>query len=185
MSGSTRLGQVVPWRGTIAFAWGLSAAVFSFAFVAILICMMFVLSPAAAHRDASNPLGVSWDGWASWVAIGVAWLVAIAMVTAGPGSGMVWKWAELRVVDPAGRELGYLRRATRPALLSGVVLAVMSVRHDSGGLLIGVALVLVALATALLDDARRGVVEKLLGLRDVTFGLVPADDVQAEPAARS
>ncbi len=185
MTESTRLGQVVPSRGNIVFAWGLSAVVFATAFVAFLICMMFVLSPVAVHPDSSNPLGLAWDGWASWVSMGVAWLLGIAMVTAGPRSGLVWKWAELSVVDASGRELGYLRRASRPALLSGVVLAVLAVRHDTGGLLIGVALVLLALATTLYDSERRGVVERLLRLRDVTWGLVPAAEAEAQAAARA
>jgi hypothetical protein len=182
MGASTRLGQVTPGRGAIAFAWGLSAVVFSAVFFAILISVMFLVAPAAAHPDPSNPLGISWDGWASWVSLGAAWLLGVVMVTAGPGSGLVWKWAELSVVDASGRELGWLRRATRPGLLSAVVLAALAVRHDSGGLLIGVGLVLIALATSLVDRERRGVVEKLLGLRDVTWGLVPVEDKQPAPA---
>ena len=185
MTGSTRVGQVVPGRGSIAFAWGLSAVVFATAFIAFVICMMFVLLPVAVHPDSSNPLGLSWDGWASWVSVGVAWLLAIAMVTAGPRSGLVWAWAELSVVDGAGRELGYVRRASRPALVSGVALAALAVRHDPGGLLIGAALVLLALATSLLDAERRGVAERLLRLRDVTWGLVPVAEAEAQAAARA
>ncbi|MFC6237085.1 hypothetical protein [Longivirga aurantiaca] len=172
----TVVGDVVPGRGAIAFAWAVSIAVFGLSFVATLVVTMLLVSPVAMRADASNPLGVQWDSWASWLCLGLALLVGTLMITAGGGSGLVWKWAELRVLDGTGAVASWPRRALRPLVLGVVVLAVLAVRHDTGGALIGIALVGVALGTSLAAADRRGVMERALGLRDVTYGQVPAPD---------
>ncbi len=172
----TVVGDVVPSRGAIAFAWAVSVAVFGLAFVATLVVSMLLVSPVAMRVDVSNPLGVQWDSWASWLCLGLALFVGTLMITAGGGSGLVWRWAELRVLDGSGAVASWGRRALRPMLLGAVVLAALAVRHDAGGALIGIALVGTALGTALAAADRRGVMERVLGLRDVAYGQVPAPD---------
>ena len=54
----TVVGDVVPSRGAIAFAWAVSVAVFGLAFVATLVVSMLLVSPVAMRVDVSNPLGV-------------------------------------------------------------------------------------------------------------------------------
>jgi hypothetical protein len=96
------------------------------------------------------------------------------MVTAGGGSGLVWGRAELRALDASDQVASWSRRAARPFLLGAVIVACLAVRHDLAGLILGFGLVLLALASALAAPDRRGVMERLLGLRDVTWGQVPA-----------
>ena len=172
--GRTVVGDVVPARGSIGFAWAVSSAVLALSFVATLVVMMLLLAPVAVHGDLDNPLGVQWDSWASWVSLGGALLVGTMMITAGGGSGLVWRWAELRVLDRSGADAGWVRRASRPLVLGAAVLACLSLLHDMTGLVLGIGLVVGALGTALLAPDRRGVVERLLGLRDVAWGQVPA-----------
>lgn len=179
MAASTRrtvVGPVVPSRGAIVFAWAVSAAVFSAVFVATLVVSMLLIAPVGMRPDPSNPLGVQWDSWASWVCLGLSLLLGTVMATAGGGSGLVWSWAELRVLDGSGEVAAWPRRAARPFLLSGVLVACLAVRHDGLGLAIGVGVVLIALASSVAASDRRGVVEKLLGIRDVAWGQVPAPD---------
>jgi hypothetical protein len=57
-----------------------------------------------------------------------------------------------------------------------VLLGFLAIRHDGLGLALGVGLVLLALVSSLVAADRRGVVEKLLGIRDVAWGQVPAPD---------
>lgn len=176
----TVIGDVTPSRGSIAFAWGLTTAVLGLSFFATLVVAMLVLSPVGMQADPSNPLGVQWDAWASWLALGLALVVATVMVTAGGGgSGLVWKWAELRVQLASGAPAPWLRRALRPFLLGAAVIGCLALRHDSGGLLLGLVLVAIALGTSLAAADRRGVLERLLGLRDVAYGQVPAPDAAA------
>jgi hypothetical protein len=52
----------------------------------------------------------------------------------------------------------------------------MALLHENGGLIVGLLIVGAALATSLLAADRRGVVERLMGLRDVAWGQVPATD---------
>lgn len=170
------VGVVVPSRGAVAFAWAASTAVFALVFVATLVVSMLVIAPVGMRPDPSNPLGVQWDSWASWVCLGLSVLMGTVMATAGGGSGLVWAWAELRVVDGSGEVAAWPRRAARPALLALVLLACLSIRHDGLGLALGVGFVLLALVSSLAAADRRGVVEKLLGIRDVAWGQVPAPD---------
>ena len=173
----TVVGDVAPSRGSIAFAWGLSTAVLALTFFATLVIAMLVLSPVGMKADPTNPLGVQWDAWASWVSLGIALLVGTVMVTAGGGgSGLVWRWAELRVQLVSGGQAPWVRRALRPFLLGAAVLGCLAVRHDNGGLLLGLVLVAIALGTSLAASDRRGVMERLLGLRDVAYGQVPAHE---------
>lgn len=174
--GRTVVGDVAPSRGTIAFAWAVSAAVFALAFVATLVVSMLLLSPVAMRADASNPLGVQWDSWASWVCLGLALLVGVVMITAGGGSGLVWRWAELRVLDGSGAPASWPRRALRPLLLGAAFIGCLAVRHDTGGFALGLVLVAIALGTSLAAADRRGVLERMLGLRDVAWGQVPAPE---------
>jgi len=175
-SARTVIGDVVPSRGAIAFAWGLTIVLFVVCFVAMQAFTMFLIAPIGAKPDPTSPTGLIWEAWASWVSIGISWLISLVFVTAGGGSGVVWHWAELRVIDGTGTQLSWARRALRPALVSAVVLACMAVLHENGGLLLGLSLVGIALATSLLAADRRGVVERALGLRDVAYGQVPAPD---------
>ena len=171
----TVVGDVAPSRGTIAFAWAVSTVVLGLTFTVVLVMAMLALSPVAMRSDPTNPLGVQWDAWASWVSLGIALLVGTVMVTAGGGgSGLMWRWAELRVQLASGAPAPWVRRALRPFLLGAAVLGCLAVRHDSGGLLLGLALVALALGTSLAAPDRRGVMERLLGLRDVAYGQVPA-----------
>lgn len=173
----TVVGDVAPSRGTIAFAWAVSTVVLGLTFVCTLVIAMLVLSPVGMRSDPTNPLGVQWDAWASWLSLGVALLVGTVMVTAGGGgSGLMWRWAELRVQRVSGAPAPWIRRALRPFLLGAAVLACLAIRHDDGGLLLGVLLVAVALGTSLAAPDRRGVMERLLGLRDVAYGQVAAED---------
>jgi hypothetical protein len=172
----TVVGPVVPSRGAITFAWAMSAAVFAAGFIATLIVSMLLIAPVGMRPDPTNPLGVQWDTWASWVCLGLSMLVGTLMATAGRGSGGVWAWADLRVLDGRGEVAGWPRRSARPLLLSAVVIASMAIRHDLLGVVLGVGLVLLALVSSLAATDRRGVVERLLGIRDVAWGQVPAPD---------
>lgn len=177
MTASTKrtvVGTVVPERGALAFAWGISAAVFALVFVATLVASMLLIAPVSVRPDPSNPLGVQWDSWASWVCLSLALLVGTLMVTAGGGSGLVWAWAELRALDSGDQVASWPRRAARPFLLGAVVVAFLAIRHDLVGLVLGVGLVLLALGSVLAAPDRRGAMERLLGLRDVAWGQVPA-----------
>lgn len=175
-SARTVIGYVVPSRGAIVFVWGLSALLFLVCFVAMQAFTLFVLSPLGAKPDPADPTRVTYETWLALLALGISWFVSVVFITAGGGSGAVWHWAELRVVDSAGTQVRWLRRALRPGLLSAVVLGSMALLHENGGLIVGLLIVGAALATSLLAADRRGVVERLMGLRDVAWGQVPASD---------
>ena len=175
-TGRTVVGDVVPGRGNIAFAWGLTVVLFVACFVAMQAFTLFVLSPFGAKPDPVDPNLVDFEPWVSLLALGISWFVSVVFVTAGGGSGVVWHWAEMRVVDGSGTQVSWLRRALRPGLLSALVLGSMAVLHENGGLLVGLLFVAVALVTSLLAADRRGVMEKVLGLRDVAYGQVPAPE---------
>jgi hypothetical protein len=117
----TVVGDVVPSRGAIAFAWAVSLAVFGLA-RGHPRRLVLLVSPVAMRVDVSNPLGVQWDSWASWLCLGLALLVGTLMITGG-GSGLV-AVGRAAGARRSGAVASWGARALRPMLLGAVVLAV-------------------------------------------------------------
>ncbi len=173
---SSRLEKVPPSTGAYLTWWAMDAVVAGFVFVGTLLCAAFVLSAWALHPG-DGELFARLDTWAVWLAVGVGYVAAVAVLSVGkdhrsPGQNL----AEVRTDDMAGRPARLGRRALRAALVLALLLGLAAVHW-----LLAVAGVLALLAVGLLTPQRRGLCTRLAGLRDYQTDLVQVRQGRTSP----
>jgi len=165
---STELDKVPPSRGSMVTCWAVDLLVAGFVGVGTGLCAVFLLIPWGLHSG-TDPVWARLDAWAAWLAVGVAFVASVLSISLGrdrrsPGHQL----AEVRTDDRHGRPASAPRRVLRAAILLAVVLVLGLLSW-----LLAVLGTIVLVATSALPADRRGLVERLAGVRDYQTRLVP------------
>lgn len=172
---SSHLEKRPPSRAALVTCWVVDVIVAAVVFLGTLVCALFVLSAWALHPG-DGPLYARFDDWAVWVAVALGFVLGVLAVSVGregrsPGHSL----AEIKTDDLAGHPAGRGRRFVRAAVPFAVALVLFPVSWLASA----VAFVLV-LATCLFGAERRGLAERVAGVRDYQTQLV---DGAPQPAS--
>ena len=171
---SSRLERVPPARASVAVAWGVDLIVAGVFFFATAVCVSFLLI-AWGLKPGDGSYYARLETWAA-VAAAVAGLVAATLATAvgrgqrSPGRQL----AEIKSSDTAGGAAPPWRRILRAAVLPVLCLAVAP-----ASLLLSAAVAVALLGTCLATSDRRGLADRVSGLRDYQTDLVPVTPAPA------
>jgi hypothetical protein len=168
---SSRLARVPPARASVTVAWAVDVVVAAVFFFCTMVCVLFVLIPWGIEPG-DTPVYARLHTWAAWTGAILGLLAAAAGTGLGrdkrsPGRQL----AEIRTSDLAGGPAAAWRRLLRAAVLPALCLAVAP-----ASLLLSAAVAVALLATCLVTSDRRGLADRLSGLRDYQTDLVPVTD---------
>lgn len=174
---SSRLERVPPARASVAVAWGVDLLVAGVFFVCTAICVTFLLM-AWGLKPGDGSYYARLETWAVIVAVVVGLVAATLATGAGQGQRSPGRQlAEIKSSDLTGGAAAPWRRLLRAAVLPVLCLAVAPASW-----LLSVAVAVALLGTCLATADRRGLADRLSGLRDYQTDLVP---VAPAPASGS
>jgi RDD family len=165
---SSRLERVPPARASVAVAWAVDLVVAGVFFTATAIILVFLLMPWGLEPG-DSPISARLHPWAAWT-VAIAGIIAATFATSlgrgqrSPGRQL----AEIKTTDLAGGPAPAGRRIVRAAVLPVLCVAVLP-----AGLWISAAIAVLLLCTCLVTSDRRGLADRVSGLRDYQTDLVP------------
>jgi len=165
---SSRLERVPPARASVAVAWAVDLIVVGVFFTATSLCLLLLLKPWAL-RAGDDAVTARLHPWAG-VLIAVGGILAATLATAlgkgqrSPGRQL----AEIKTTDLAGGPPPAWRRLVRAAVLPVLCVAVLP-----AGWWLSAAVAVLLLCTCLVTGDRRGLADRVSGLRDYQTDLVP------------
>jgi hypothetical protein len=168
---SSRLARVPPARSAVAVAWAVDVVVAAVFFFGTVVCVLFLLIPWGIEPG-DSPVHARLYTWAAWTGA----LVGLLAAAAGTGLGREKRspgrqLAEIRTSDLAGGPAAAWRRLLRAAVLPALCLAAAP-----AGLLLSAGVAVALLAICLVARDRRGLADRLSGLRDYQTDIVPVTD---------
>ena len=165
---SSRLERVPPARASVAVAWAVDLIVVGVFFTATTFCLL-LLFKSWALRPGDEAVSTRLHPGAG-ILIAIAGILAATLATAlgkgqrSPGRQL----AEIKTTDLADGPPPAWRRLLRAAVLPVLCVAVLP-----AGWWLSAAVAVLLLCTCLVTSDRRGLADRLAGLRDYQTDLVP------------
>jgi uncharacterized RDD family membrane protein YckC len=165
---SSRLERVPPARASVAVAWAIDLVVAGVFFFAAAVCLVIVLIPWGLESGPGS-IAARLHPWAAWTAAIVGLVAATLATSLGRGQRSPGRQlAEIKTSTMSGGTAPAWRRMLRAAVLPLLCLVVAPASW-----LLSVAVAVALLGTCLATSDRRGLADRIAGLRDYQTDLVP------------